>query len=181
MYGPSIQGERIRLEPPTHDLVALYCRWLADMEVNLYTLRFPPAPKVAEEWLEEYAKNESAVHWMITLGGRIIGASQIDTINWQQRRAETATIIGERSEWGKGYGSEAMKLRNRFAFRELNLEKLMTEVIADNAGSLRAVQKAGFRQYGLARRHFYQNGKWSDVWLGELLREEWEELQSQEH
>lgn len=70
-----------------------------------------------------------------------------------------------------------MRLSNRFAFEVLNLEKLTTEVIAANVGSLKAVQKAGFRHYGLARRHFYQNGAWSDLWLGELFREDWELLE----
>lgn len=181
MYGPVLIGERVRLEPPTSDLVPLIPRWFADTEVNLYTLRFPPSQRMVEEsWLEKIARSETEVMWMITAGGRIIGTTGIDSINWRQRRAETAIVIGERGEWGKGYATEAVRLRARFAFRELNLEKLMTEVIAENAAMIRALQRAGYRQYGLARRHFYQNGRWSDMWLGELLREEWEETEGRE-
>lgn len=99
MYGPIIQGEHIRLEPPSAKLVPLLCRWFADTEVNLYSLRFPPSPKmVEEEWLEKAARSDTDVLRMITLGGRVIGTTGIDSINWQQRRAESATLIGERSD-----------------------------------------------------------------------------------
>lgn len=163
----------MRLEPPTEALVERYCRWFADPEVNLYTLRFPPSRAMAEEWLDKMSRSDTDVLWAVTLGGRVIGMVQVDTINLQQRRAEVAIIIGEQSEWGKGCATEALRLIARYAFEEMNLEKLQGEAIAENVASVRALEKAGFRQLGRARKHFYQNGRWSDMWLGELLRDEW--------
>ncbi len=178
MYGPILLGEHVRLEPPRPELARLYSRWFADAEVNLYTLRFPPSPKMAEEWIEKAGESDKDVLWMMTVAGRVAGTVQIDTINWHHRRAEIALVLGEKADWGKGYGTEAIRLITRFAFEELNLEKLMGEAIIANVGSVRAMEKAGYRQWGLARRHFYQNGRWSDAWFGELLREEWEQLET---
>jgi RimJ/RimL family protein N-acetyltransferase len=177
MYGPIIEGRLVRLEPPSAELAPLYCRWLADPDVNLYTLRFPPSPKMAEGWLEKAATSDTDVLWMLTVEGRPLGASQIDTINWHHRRGDIAFTIGEKAAWGKGYATEAVRLMTRFAFDELNLEKLCGEAIADNVGSIRAMEKAGYAQYGRARKHFYQNGHWSDTWFGEILREEWDQAE----
>lgn len=174
MNGPIIQGERARLEPASETLIEMYCRWFADPEVNLYTLRFPPSRAMAAEWLEKMSSSNTDVLWAVARDGRVVGMVQIDTINWQQRRAEVAVIIGEKSEWGKGIATDALRLIVRYAFEELNLEKLQGEAVAENIGSIRALEKAGFRQLGLARKHFYQNGRWSDMWLGEVLRDEWE-------
>jgi len=173
MYGPTLTGDLICLEPPSDDLAGLYRDWFADTEVNLYTLRFPPSRKRSTRWIEEAEASEKDVLWMMTVDGRPIGTTQVDSINWHHRHADIAMIIGERAEWGKGYGTEAVRLMTRFAFEELNLEKLTGEAIVENAGSVRAMEKAGFRQWGLARRHFYQAGHWSDVWFGEVLRDEW--------
>ncbi|MDQ3855278.1 MAG: GNAT family N-acetyltransferase [Chloroflexota bacterium] len=174
MYGPTLCGDHVTLQPPTAELSAHYCRWFADKAVNLYTLRFPPSAEMAEGWLRKAAESEKEVLWMICVEGRVIGAIQIDTIDWHHRRGEIAFVIGEREHWGKGYGTEAVRLITRFAFEELNLEKLQGEAVADNLGSVRAMEKAGYGQYGLARRHFFQNGRWADSWFGEALRDTWE-------
>ena len=46
-------------------------------------------------------------------------------------------------------------------------------VFAENIGSRRALEKAGYRQYGLARREEFRHNKWHDMWLAEVLRDEW--------
>lgn len=178
MLGPVIQGERVRLEPPTTEMIPLFCRWFADREVTRYLhMRFVPSPKMEEEWLERASKDEHGVIWAIVVDGHTIGTTGIHEINWRHRRASTGIVIGERSEWGKGYGSETVRLRTRYAFTELNLEKLMTEVYEGNHASRRELEKAGYRQYGLARRHAFIEGEWHDAWLGEILRDEWSGMQ----
>ena len=83
-------------------------------------------------------------------------------------------MIGDKSEWRRGYASEAMRLRTDYAFMELGLRKVWTGVWLPNAGSRRALEKAGYRQCGLMRRHVFVDGQWHDVWLAEVLREDWE-------
>lgn len=174
IFGPIIQGQLIRLQPLTKDMIPLFCRWFADLEVTRYlVLRFPPSPGMEAEWLERTARSDVDVVWAITVDGRPIGSIGIHASDWRNRRASTGIMIGERSEWGKGYASEAMRLRTRFAFEELGLEKLSTWVFTENKGSIRALEKAGYKGCGLARKHEYRRGRWHDAWLGEVLREEW--------
>jgi RimJ/RimL family protein N-acetyltransferase len=177
MLGPILQGERVRLEPPRPEYIPTYQRWFADMELTRYLVyRFPFTVKQEEEWLEAVAKDEHRVIWAIVLKttGKLIGNTGLEKISWRNRHAESGTLIGERDEWGKGYATEAMRLRTRYAFRELGLEKVFTHVIDGNEASRRALERVGYRQCGVWRRHVLVDGEWRDAWLGEILRDEWE-------
>jgi RimJ/RimL family protein N-acetyltransferase len=177
MLGPVIEGERIRLEPPRAEFLPAYVRWFADMAVTRYLLhRYPPTAKQEEEWLEATARDQHKVLWAIVLKdpGRLIGNTAIESIDWRNRRGESGTLIGERDEWGKGYATEAMRLRTRYAFCELGLEKITTHVILPNDASRRALERVGYRQCGLRRRHQLVDGAWHDMWMGEILKEDWE-------
>jgi RimJ/RimL family protein N-acetyltransferase len=180
MLGPILEGERVRLEPPRPEFLPAYQRWFADMEVTRYLLyRFPFTTKAEEEWLEQLGRDPNQVLWAIVLrhNGKLIGNTAIEKIDWRNRRGQTGTVIGEKDEWGKGYAGESMRLRTRYGFRELGLESLITDVVIANEGSRRGLERAGYRQCGVRRHYYFIDGRWHDMWLGEILREEWEASQ----
>ena len=175
MYGPRLQGARVTLAPPRPEYVDDYLRWFGDPLVTRYlTMRNPPSRQQEVEFLERMASNDSDVFWSILLGERHIGSIGIHGIDWRNRTAITGVMIGERDCWGQGFATESMRLRTRYAFQELGLETLTTHVNSDNEASRRALQRAGYRQAGVLRRHVYVEGDFRDVWLGEILRTEWQ-------
>src|SRR5262245_27486244 len=182
MFGPVIEGEHVRLEPPKPESGPLFQRWFADMEVTRYlTHRHPPSARQEENALEEAAEDTTKVLWAIALAsgndaGKVIGGTVLEKIDWRNRDAESGIMIGAKSEWRRGRASEAMGLRTDYAFRELGLRKVWTGVRLPNHGSRRALEKAGYRQCGLQRQHFFVGGRWLDVWLAEIHREDWEEM-----
>ena len=183
MFGPIINGERIRLEPPRPEYAPIYIRWFSEPALTNYmSVRNPPSLQQEEQWLERMAASEHDVVWAILLRdtGVLIGNTGLHRIDWRHRRAHSGIIIGDPTQWGKGYASEAMRLRTAYAFRELGLEKVMSSVNEGNVASRRALEKAGYRQCGLLRRNSFFNGTWHDAWLGEVLREEWEANQKPE-
>ena len=174
MFGPVLTGERVRLEPPRHEDAATRCRWFADLEVTrLYTSPGVPSLQQEEESFERSARDESTVLWRVTVEGRLIGSAFLCNIDWLNRYAGSGMMIGERSEWGKGYGSEVVRLRTDFAFRELGLESLGTSSIDTNVGMRRALERSGYRQIGARHHRFLISGAWHDEYQFELLREEW--------
>lgn len=174
MFGPTIVGERITLAPLTLEMLPAYVRWFSDQEVTRYMgIQGVPTASMEQEWFERASKGDSDIVWAVLVDDKHIGSTGIHQIDWKNRRAITGNLIGEKSEWGKGYGSEAVRLRTRYAFTNTTLEKLQTEAFMDNAGSRRCLEKAGYRQYGVARRHIFRDGKWHDMWLADVLREEW--------
>jgi RimJ/RimL family protein N-acetyltransferase len=177
VLGPILRGHLVTLVPTPKEMIELWPRWTADRTVTLYLLSpFVPSRRSEDEWYTHVCEDRNTVHWAIEVEEKIVGSASINDINWQSGHGTTGIAIGEKSYWHRGVATEAMALRTRFAFEELNLHKLKTEVFMENEASRRALVKAGYRQVGLRRQERYADGRWHDLWLGELLREDWELL-----
>ena len=85
--------------------------------------------------------------------------------------------IGDRADWSKGYGTDAMKVCLRYAFHELGAQRVSLTVYEYNPRALRVYEKVGFRVEGRSRQDVAKEGRrYDSIWMG-LLREEW--LQAQ--
>ena len=178
MFGPVLRGEKCVLRPPRKEDLTTYQRWFEDTE----TLRFLPglgplSDSQEEEWFKRTGEDPNGVAWAIEVDGRVVGTTGIHGIDHRHGHGETGLVIGDKSMWRKGIASEAMALRTAFCFRELNLHKIRTRAFMENKASIRALEKAGYRQSGVLRHEFYRDGRWHDVWMGEVLREDWERVQ----
>lgn len=88
--------------------------------------------------------------------------------------------IGEREFWGRGYGTDAMRLCLQYAFAELNVHRVSLGLHEYNSRALRSYEKAGFRLEGRTRKDLMRDGKRRDsLWMG-VLREEWLRMQNGE-
>jgi len=58
--------------------------------------------------------------------------------------AEMVVVIGERSEWGKGYGYRAVKKGLRHAFFEWREDQVIAKIHDENERSKHVFRKAGF-------------------------------------
>ena len=105
---------------------------------------------------------------------RLIGDIGVWIESWAHAEGWVGIGLGEREYWGNGYGTDAMRLILRFAFDELNLQRL--GVYAYNSRAIRSYEKAGFRREGLVRGDCLRDGQhWDSVFMG-ILREEWEAM-----
>lgn len=73
---------------------------------------------------------------------------------------------------GKGYMTEAVKWVVRYGFRALLLHRIQAGIMPHNLPSIRVIEKAGFRQEGVAQRYLKINGKWEDHLLYAITVEE---------
>ena len=86
--------------------------------------------------------------------------------------------IGECAYWGKGYGTDMMKLCLQYAFTELNVHRVSLSLNEYNPRALRSYEKAGFHLEGRTRQDFMREGRHYDsLWMG-ILREEWLQQQN---
>ncbi|WP_269868048.1 GNAT family N-acetyltransferase [Paenibacillus caseinilyticus] len=72
---------------------------------------------------------------------------------------------------GKGYMTEAVRLLVKHAFEVLGLQRIDAGVMPHNTGSIRVLEKAGFRQEGLARKNVEINGVRQDHLMLGIVRE----------
>jgi ribosomal-protein-alanine N-acetyltransferase len=75
--------------------------------------------------------------------------------------------------WGKGYIVEACRAVLTFVFTEYGPERVQARVIDGNEASVRVLAKLGFRAEGTLRRSLLRRGKFEDVQMFSLLRDEW--------
>jgi RimJ/RimL family protein N-acetyltransferase len=175
MFGPVLEGTKVTLRPADDSDPARFVAWFADLEVTRYLGRLMAVALYEEEdYLKRTGESKNDVFWMIDAEGRTIGATGIHRIDWPNARATTGTVIGDKTAWRRGFGSEAMAMRTEYAFRQLNLHKLSSGAFLDNEPSKRALIKAGYREIGVERDHFFRSGRWHDHWMAEVLRPDWE-------
>jgi RimJ/RimL family protein N-acetyltransferase len=178
MYGPVVEGERVRLRPPKPGDAEVIITWFEDLEVTRFILlRFPPSIDMENEWLDRMAKSQDDIFWVVEHEGRAVGVTAIHQINWKNGSGTTGTTIGDRSLWGKGLGREVMQLRCRFAFTQLPLRKLKSAYFDGNDASAKAQAAAGYREVGRYRADQFIDGSWVDQIITEVLREDWEKSQ----
>ena len=63
---------------------------------------------------------------------------------------------------GRGIATRAVELAVGVAFDELGLHRVQAAVVPENTASARVLEKAGFREEGLARRYLFLDGQWKD-------------------
>ncbi|HEV8534558.1 MAG TPA: GNAT family protein [Candidatus Limnocylindria bacterium] len=178
MFGPVLRGEKCVLRPPRKDELPIYQKWFEDPEVIRFTLQIgPPSDAREQEWFTRGAESQDSIAWVIEVDGRPVGNTGIHGIDFRHGHGEGGIVIGDKSVWRKGIASEAIALRTRFAFRELHLHKIRTRVYLENEASRRALEKSGYRETGIQREEIFRDGRWHDIWMAEVLREDWERSQ----
>ena len=70
---------------------------------------------------------------------------------------------------GRGLATMAVRLVVEEAFSAVGLHRVEAGTLVDNIGSQRVLTKAGFEQFGLARRYLHIGGAWRDHLLFQRL------------
>lgn len=167
-----IEGERIflkKLRP--EDVTDSYVNWMNDKDVTCFLeCRWTTFTK---DDLKRYVKdiNGSEDNMLFGIykkdGNKHIGNIKIGNINRTHNFADVGLIIGEKSVWGRGYGSAAITLITEFAFKDLKLNKLFAGIYAGNSGSFKAFMKTGYREVGRFRNHRIYGSAYMDEILVE--------------
>ncbi len=109
-----------------------------------------------------------------TESGEHIGNISLENIQWKDRQATLGIVIGAKEYWGQGYGTDAIRTLLRFAFEELNLNRIQLSVFDFNERARRCYRRCGFQEEGRLRQAHYTEGRYHDVILMAILREDWE-------
>jgi RimJ/RimL family protein N-acetyltransferase len=86
--------------------------------------------------------------------------------------AEIGYWLGEHY-WRRGIVTEALGLVSDHAFREFNILRLFALPFADNAGSTRVLEKAGYQREGVLRFSSVKYGKPRDQYIYAKINPNW--------
>jgi [ribosomal protein S5]-alanine N-acetyltransferase len=176
MVNPVLVGKNLYLRPLDREDVAQFLAWLNDRDVTRTTQFFRPITRqLEEEFVSQSGRSEhEIVLGICTKDDRLIGSTGLHSIDFKNRHAAFGVLIGDKREWGKGFGTEVTALVTGFGFETLGLNKVWLHVHADNTWGIRAYRKAGYRKDGLLRQDEFREGRFIDTLVMSVLREEWE-------
>jgi len=151
--------------------------WVNDTFLLSRILRVLPVTEADQEkWYEDIIQNPSKIVFAVKTSkdGQHIGNTGLYHIDWLHRRAEFWILIGEQNFWGKGIGTEVVSMMQRYAFESLNLNRLYLHVGLDNQGAITLYKKLNFVQEGLLKEHYCIQGKYLDVMIMAILRNDFD-------
>jgi RimJ/RimL family protein N-acetyltransferase len=178
-------GKLVRLSAyDPEEMSKAFSRWNRNSEYSrLLNSSSGPlqSPKRAATWMEEEIGKPSPASYFFsirTLDDKLIGELNLDVVDWSGRDAFVGLGIGEAEYWSKGYGTDTMNILLRFAFTEINLQRVSLTVFEYNPRAIRSYEKAGFQHEGRLRKILNKEGKrWDMLHMG-ILQEEWLKLTS---
>ena len=184
-YHPFLIGKQIYLRGlEGSDLQTNYFQWFNDQTIGTYTRHacFPNSMEKMREYYQKAIKNDDLlVLAIIYIPDNIhVGNVSLQNIDWINRCAEFAIIIGEQKYAGRGIATEAGKLIINHGFERLNLNRIWLGVHEANKAAIKAYKKIGFEEEGRFRQRFFQNEKFYDDIIMSILREEWVEMAKSE-
>ncbi len=128
-----------------------------------------------EEWLRKkivYSTKEVNLAICLTSDSQHIGNFYLLNIDWIARTADMGALIGEPGELAKGYGTEALRLVMKHAFKDLGLLKLYAPTFSDNNAAIKHLEKCGAVTEGRLCKHCFKNGRFKDVLIMAIYAED---------
>jgi [ribosomal protein S5]-alanine N-acetyltransferase len=175
MKNPFITGTRIYLRLLSlDDLNGDYVNWLNDPTVCKYNghYLFPYSKKELSDYIENSWSTKDRIILAIVhqTTEKHIGNICLQNINFFHSNADLTIVLGDKDEWGKGYGKEAWLLMLKHGFGALNLHRISCATTADNLAMQKLAKSVGMQEEGIKKEAIVKNGKFIDIIEFGILR-----------
>jgi RimJ/RimL family protein N-acetyltransferase len=154
---PRLHGKKVMLREYRKEDLEHIRKWVNDGETthNLSDIfLFPHSVAQSEEFLNMMMSGKGEIRGFVIADAKTevyIGQLDLIKIDWKNRNARLGIVIGDKRKRGKGYGTEAIKLLQKFVFEEMNLNRLDLEVRDFNGAGQGCYKNCGFVEEGRLR------------------------------
>ncbi len=161
-----LQNDEVGLRriEPTDDL-SNYHKWFNDQDVNEFNSHaiYPMTLHSIQEYLRGI--DNSNLHLSVYLKSKDthIGNISLQSIDYINRSAELAIIIGEKAVWGKGYSTSACELIIRHGFERMNLNRIYCGTSELNIGMQKLALRVGMTFEGRRIKALFHRNKYVDM------------------
>ena len=155
-----------------------YISWLNDKEVNKFLEIRHEKQNLASvlRYIKSFQNNQSKVLWGIFYSkmNTMIGTVNIYNINCNHETADISIMIGNKNHWGTSAAEEALILVIEYAFKKLQLRKLIASTYAINIGINFTLKKIGFSIEGkLIKNRKTSDNQYTDEFKWGLFAKDW--------
>lgn len=170
----NLKGPNVYLAPLTKDDIPLLVAWRNQVGLKRLTGMSPFVPLQEDEFdISSHMLHKVQFGIRKSSDKLLLGWVGLVDIAWTILAAELSIYLGNRDQFGRGYGTEAIHLILDYGFNELNLHRIQLEVVDYNQRAINTYKKIGFTQEGALREMGYRDGKRYDKLIFGLLRHEW--------
>ena len=160
---------KLRME----DVYEYYERLFGDADVTRY-MNFEPHQDISESLeslqrrLDRYEEDDCYC-WAVAEKEEdsLIGLVKLTRFDPRDNSCSFAFMLGC-NYWNKGYGTEVLKAVLRFAFEELELERIVADHMAPNRASGRVMEKCGMKHIGTEPEKYQKTGRRYDALVYEI-------------
>ncbi len=175
----NIKGRFVTLRAIDREDLELMREMLNDPEIESLVIgwAFPVSKYQQEKWYENNISNNNSLRFIIeTPEDGAVGLATLTNIDWKNRRATHGIKLANKKNRTKGVGTDTVMAIMRYAFDELQLNRLDGSWFETNIGSQKLYTKCGWKVEGKYRQYVYKNGQYRDLVIVGVLREEYKEL-----
>jgi ribosomal-protein-alanine N-acetyltransferase len=142
---------------------------------SLYTLegQREALKKLQENWEMELGYGFGV---FLNSSNLLIGRVNLSNVVWGAWESCTMGYSLDEKYNGQGLTTEAVRLAIQFAFESAGLHRVQAAVLPRNKGSIRVLEKAGFRYDGFSEYYLKINGLWEHHNLYSITREHWQSM-----
>jgi RimJ/RimL family protein N-acetyltransferase len=167
-----LEGRLVRLRAAEEADLPRWRELIFEPEVIAHlATAWPTSLAETRAWWASAREGAGAVLAIETLAGELVGGCDIRDVDLRSRSAWLGIFIGLPYH-DRGFGTEAVRLLCRFAFREMNLQRMALDVYVTNPRARHVYAGLGFKEEGMLRRAHFEDGRHVDVVVMGLLAEE---------
>ena len=172
-----LKGKKVILRPIRLSDAERVVKWFNDPEFNRFMLVRHISLKEEFKWIRGVSKNKDTdLVLAIEVAGKHIGSVGLHQINHTHHNATFGLMIGDKSFWNQGYGTDAACVMVDYGFRKLKLHRIELEVYEYNPRAIKVYKRIGFKLEGKKREKTLHQGKYYDALHMGLLDREWKNL-----
>lgn len=175
----TIETERLILRRfELADVDSMFTNWISDPDVQK-SYGEPPCKtidnvrKTLDKWIYSYDSNEF-YRWAVFLKGTNINIGQIAfyVVDSKNQKADAEYCISK-FYWGNGYASEALEAVIKYAFEQIQFNRVQAFYRSENIASGKVMQKAGMKYEGTFKQYLFHDNSFHDCIMYAIIREDW--------
>lgn len=178
LYFKKLVGRTCYLSPVSKSSAESWTRWDNDLEVGI-PLGSEPYTSITLETTQENIEQiiKEKIHGFDILEmdtDLLIGRCFLGSVDLVNRSARLGIVIGEKTHWDRGFGTEAIQLLLDYAFSILNLNSVNLGTYSYNERAIACYKKVGFKEVGRRREARIIDGKKFDALMMDILSSEYD-------
>lgn len=175
----SIIGKKVYLRAMEPGDMECYWDMINDPDISSMVVgwSFPVSKQEQLEWYDHAVRDKGNKRFTIVMKNscEAVGMVALTEIDWHNRSAELGIKLHPSCPKRLGIATDALMALMRYAFEEVNLNRLNTCQITYNTPSRKLYEKCGWHEEGVKRQAIYRNGEYHDLVLNGILKSEFYE------